>query len=324
MSSENQANASMTTNNNPLVSVVVTSFNQRELLIKTVRSVLDQTYDNLEIIIADDHSTDDTDLHVTKIIQASKYPIKYIKQPHNVGIPANRNSALKLINGDFFTILDGDDLYLPENIQKMVEKAAMGYDAVYTNLEFIDEYDKHIVIRDSGEMPEGHISHVIGLGLFGIMRNMLFPSSFLQAGGMMDERLPRYDGYDFTFRVSLTSKIGYISKPLAKYRVYQGSDSQQLKTIDHYNDYIIIRKNIIGLLRKTNALETPRKNEIIRSWDLRLFQYWLRLPSMQRLKSKGFFIALLLSYLFGPNRIQVKASFAEFKKIFLIEKHNSA
>lgn len=285
-----------------MVSIIITAYNQRKFLEKTVQSVLNQTYENIEIIIADDHSTDDTNNFIINLQHVSRLPIIYIKQERNVGIPKNRNSAIKRINGDYFTILDGDDLYLPKNIEQMLLKISQGFDAVYTNIDFINEHDEYIRTKHVKMMPEGHITYCLGLGLFGIMRSMLFSTKILHYTGLVDERLPYYDGYDFTFRVSLFSRIGYIKEPLAKYRIHSNSDSRQLKPIDHYKDYLQIRNNIERYFAEHKHLDEMKKQEVLLYWDKRLYRFWLRLSTFQIFKKRSFYHSLLLGFLLGPLR----------------------
>jgi glycosyltransferase involved in cell wall biosynthesis len=313
----------MTPFKKPLVSVIITSYNQRIFLEKAVQSVLKQTYKNIEIIIADDHSTDDTDNFVHDLQQISKLPVIYIKQEKNVGIPKNRNSAMKIIHGEYFTILDGDDLYLPRNIELMVHKLNEGFDAAYSNIEFINEDGEYIKTKYDKLMPEGHITYDIGLGLFGIMRNMLFPAKIIGKIGLMDERLPRYDGYDFTFRTSLLCRIGYIKESLAKYRVHINSDSRQLKPIDHYKDYMQIRKNIERYFADYKPLDNMKKQEVLLFWDKRLYRFWLKLPTCHEFKKKSFYHSLILGFLQGSLFVRLMRVKLELQQIFMEECGNN-
>jgi len=299
----------------PLVSVIITSYNQRHFLEKTIQSVLNQTYNNIEIIIADDCSNDDTDDYIANLTKNSRFPIEYIKQPRNIGIPKNRNSAIRFIKGKYFMILDGDDLYCPSNIEQLINKINDGFDAVYTNIDFIDENDNYIRTRDNSFRPEGYITYEIGLGIFGIMRNMIFPSVILGKVGMLDELLPRYDGYDFTFRISLYCRIGYISDVLAQYRVHSGSDSNQLKPIDHYKDLLRIRNNIRKLLTNESKLSLFQQSEILNYWNRIVYEFWLRTPILFKCKYINFRVSIILASLFGP--LCIFKSYPYLEKYFI-------
>src|SRR5438067_11728928 len=103
----------------PRVSVIITSYNQQEYLREAIESAIDQTVAAVEIIVADDHSTKDGSIETIREY-AARYPglVRGIFQEKNVGIPKNRNSALRMVRGDYVTILDGDDRLLPRFIER--------------------------------------------------------------------------------------------------------------------------------------------------------------------------------------------------------------
>src|SRR5207302_1638938 len=98
----------------PKVSVIITSYNQQEYLREAIESAIDQTVAAFEIIVADDHSTKDGSIETIREY-AARYPrlVRGLFQEENVGIPKNRNSALRMVKGDHVAILDGDDRLLP-------------------------------------------------------------------------------------------------------------------------------------------------------------------------------------------------------------------
>src|SRR5256714_14965234 len=103
----------------PRVSVIITSYNQQEYLREAIESAIDQTVAAFEIIVADDHSTKDGSIETIREY-AARYPglVRALFQEKNVGIPKNRNSALRMIKGDYVAILDGDDRLLPRFIER--------------------------------------------------------------------------------------------------------------------------------------------------------------------------------------------------------------
>ena len=102
--------------NNPLVSVIIPTYNSEKYLIDSIASVLHQTYNNIEIIVVNDGSTDNTD----DIIKPYLGSIKYIKQ-ENYGASAARNIGIKNAHGNFIAFLDADDLFEPNVIKGQVE-----------------------------------------------------------------------------------------------------------------------------------------------------------------------------------------------------------
>lgn len=100
---------------NPLVSVVIPTYNRAHYLPECLRSVQQQTYQNLEVLVVDDGSTDGTRELMAGICREDGR-IKYITQP-NGGVSAARNTGLRAAQGDFIALLDSDDAWLPWKIQ---------------------------------------------------------------------------------------------------------------------------------------------------------------------------------------------------------------
>ncbi len=99
----------------PLVSVIIPSYNRAALLCEAVNSVLQQTYQNLEVIVIDDGSTDNT----TEVMAAYGDRVRYTRRP-NAGVNAARNLGLKQARGEFVALLDSDDLWAPYKIELQV------------------------------------------------------------------------------------------------------------------------------------------------------------------------------------------------------------
>jgi len=103
----------------PLVSIIVTTFNSKRLIESCLLSLINQTYTNIEIIIIDDASSDDTENIIRKLMKKDKR-IKYYKLNYNVGTYAAKNFAINYANGEFVTCHDSDDFAHPEKIEKQV------------------------------------------------------------------------------------------------------------------------------------------------------------------------------------------------------------
>lgn len=100
------------------VSVIIPTFNREKTLLKSINSVLNQTYKNLEILIIDDCSTDNTPLICKGIIDKR---IKYIKLKKRYGASYARNLGIKLAKGTFITFQDSDDIFISNKIEKQLE-----------------------------------------------------------------------------------------------------------------------------------------------------------------------------------------------------------
>src|SRR3954469_3080161 len=133
------------------ISVIITSYNQKNYLIEAIESVINQTVKPHEIIIVDDHSTDDKSIEIIREYVA-RYPtlVKAIFQEKNVGIPKNRNTALHKVTGNYVAILDGDDRFLPDKVE--TELAALrqhpAVQCIYSNVRYIDAGGQVMGVRD--------------------------------------------------------------------------------------------------------------------------------------------------------------------------------
>lgn len=98
----------------PLVSVIIPAYNQDRFIGDAIQSVLDQTYQNFEIIVVNDASTDNTDEVVRRFKDER---LKYIVQTENVRLSATRNTAMRASQGQILALLDADDIFHPEKLQ---------------------------------------------------------------------------------------------------------------------------------------------------------------------------------------------------------------
>lgn len=101
----------------PLVTVLIPSYNHAEYVYESVRSVLDQTWDNIQLIVVDDGSTDDSVAILTDL--SSTYGFEFLSQK-NKGLTATLNDALERADGKYFCMLSSDDIALPGKLEKQV------------------------------------------------------------------------------------------------------------------------------------------------------------------------------------------------------------
>jgi lipopolysaccharide/colanic/teichoic acid biosynthesis glycosyltransferase len=132
-----------------LVSIIMPSYNTALYIEESIKSVLDQTYKNWELIIVDDCSTDNTDDVVAPYLADSR--IKYLKNEKNSGAAVSRNRALREAKGRWIAFLDSDDLWYPEKLEKQLKfMRENGYHFSYTNYEEMDTDGKPNGIKVTG------------------------------------------------------------------------------------------------------------------------------------------------------------------------------
>ena len=123
----------MSSSSHPLVSVVIPAYNGREMISLTIESILAQTWPAVEILVVDDGSSDGT----PDVVRGFGDRIRFFEQK-NSGTAAARNLGLKNATGEFFAVLDQDDLWLPHKLERQIprfyEDPKIGL--VYATIEF--------------------------------------------------------------------------------------------------------------------------------------------------------------------------------------------
>lgn len=134
---------------NDLVSIITPSYNTANYIGETIRSVQAQTYQNWEMIIVDDCSTDDTDEVVRPFLTDTR--IRYLKNEKNSGAAVSRNRAIREAKGRWIGFLDSDDLWDSTKLEEQIAFMEQGnYHFSYTNYEEIDEEGLLLGVRVTG------------------------------------------------------------------------------------------------------------------------------------------------------------------------------
>ena len=133
-----------------MVSIITPAYNSEKYIAETILSVLAQSYQNWEMIIIDDSSTDKT-AEIISSFQEKDSRIKYIYNSTNKGSAYSRNVALQKAKGKWIAFLDSDDLWHPKKLEKQIEfMKKNNYHFSYTNYCEIDENSKEKGILISG------------------------------------------------------------------------------------------------------------------------------------------------------------------------------
>lgn len=126
-----------------LVSVYIPTYNRMELLHRAIKSVINQTYKNIEIVVCSDNSSDDTDRLMCELVKKHNN-IKYVKNNINLGACATRNKAIKNCSGYYITGLDDDDYFLPERVSNFIQKASVNDGVIYYSNVYIKHENKEV------------------------------------------------------------------------------------------------------------------------------------------------------------------------------------
>lgn len=239
------------------VSVIIATYNQKDYLLEAMESVLHQTVLPYEIVVADDHSTDGSQELIRDYLVRCPGRVKAVFQNENVGIPKNRNSALRQASGNYVAFLDGDDRFLPFKTERELEaiRKSRAFPCVYSNVRFIDGGGRFLRPRDSSPQPSGNIFSHVARGSFGLLRSLLIPRFALERWGGFDERFPYYDGFELTLRLAKHCEFLYLAEPLVEKREHRLSASKSLGTKASLRDLKGIYQKIFPWVQDLPPLE---------------------------------------------------------------------
>jgi glycosyltransferase involved in cell wall biosynthesis len=207
----------------PQVSVIIPTYNRSKLVAQAIRSVLAQTYEDYEVIVVDDGSTDDT----REVVEGFGDPrIVYLWQENQQRCAA-RNNGVAHAQGSYIAFLDSDDVWFPNKLQRQMEAFAK-----YPQVGLVFSS----TVRISGEntfpnpaeflQPDGETVASIREDLLTMNRIPMVTSivrkELLDQAGKFDKSLPHAEDWDMWIRISKNADFCRINAPLAAYRVHAG------------------------------------------------------------------------------------------------------
>lgn len=224
----------------PLVSVICACYNQSKYLIESLESVKAQTYKNIEIIIWDDASKDDSVEKIENWISQNSYlDIRFVKHSENKGICKSLNECFLLSTGKYIQLLALDDILLNEKIDRHVsilEKSSNNQALVFSDAYIIDEnssrYQNRFIARYKNYLSinTGNFWNDLLNGNFIPAMSVLLKREIIQDIGLWDEALP-YEDYDMWLRISKKYDFIYDEIPSVEYRLH-GENTHLIKGVD--------------------------------------------------------------------------------------------
>ena len=283
-------------------SVIITSYNQKDYLLECIESVLNQTHKLHEIIIADDASVDGSIELIRHYTHQHPEWIKGIFQESNVGITLNRNAALAQVTGDHVAILDGDDRYLPHNIEFQLRALARNPEAgcAYSNLYYIDSKGIRTGLRDKQPRSSGWLLSYLADGKMGLLRSMLMRYDLLKKAGFLDVRFPKHDGFILTLKLAKESPFIYVPEPLTEYRVHEQGDSRSFSGLDRYDYLNAVYQKVLELIKD---LPPDQMERIHAQWFWRLLYRRMQAEREQGAPGKALML-FLKTFIQNPGRIR--------------------
>lgn len=259
--------------NSHKVSVIIPVYNSQKFLAKSIESVLNQTYKNIEIIAVDDGSTDNS----LQILKKFENKITVISQ-ENKGLADALNTGIKNMTGNWARLLSSDDMLYSDAVEVLVREIQKFPEStiVYSNWDIINEHGKNL--RTFSESNYNHLENFdFNVRLLDgqqiNINTILIPSSLFERGCLFEKLEDQVAiDYDFFLRAGILfdMKFHLISKPLIQYRVHasQLSHKKIMKTLSYLP---VVRKSILSKLDRSKrekylmALELYQKKKPVAS-----------------------------------------------------------
>jgi len=221
----------------PLVSVAIPAYNHAKFIEACLSSVCAQTYPELELVLLDDGSTDDTFGVAKQFLDAhsSRFRRIVLERRANQGVSANSNACIEACTGEWVHLLGSDDVLYPEKISR-IQQAIAEYDCpdlalVHADVDFINEDGAPHVRQPRWARPKPGPDREAYRWLFSGKHVVFNPSvtlrrnPFMEIGGF-DKNLPLED-VDCWLRLSTNHAIAYLPEVLARYRKHPGNSLRQ-------------------------------------------------------------------------------------------------
>jgi len=256
----------------PKLSVIIASYNHQDYIAETLRSLEEQTYQDFEIIIIDDGSTDRT-VEVAKSAQSRAQ----IYTQENQGVVAARNHGVSLAKGRYICFVDSDDVVLPERFAKQVVllEGEPELGLVFADALIIDSQGKEIgKFGDVYPVVPGVVAQMLAMHYcFTPMITVMVRADVLRKTGPFEKPGPISD-YMKWIEVAHISKVHYDPEPLGCWRRHQASTSKQANKV---KSYAKTRTALKRVLRKYPTLEAEIGKKIVKRYSRSYFltAFWL-------------------------------------------------
>jgi glycosyltransferase involved in cell wall biosynthesis len=229
----------------PLVSIVLPTYNGARYLAESLDSCLAQTYGNWELIVVDDCSRDATP-DIAAAYAARDGRIRLIRHETNRKLPGGLNTGHAAARGAFLTWTSDDNRYKPRAIERMVAflRARPDVGLVYTDVDYIDDAGRFTRVVPAAEPSMLACSNIIGACF-------LYRREVYERVGTYDPELFLAEDFDYWLRVYRRFDIAPLPESLYEYRIHGASLSQTKSAQVHASMERTLRRHLPGLLRSS-------------------------------------------------------------------------
>lgn len=236
------------------VSVIIPTYNSAHYLGAAVKSVLEQTFTDYEILVIDDGSTDKTE----EVIKQFGDSVRYIRQA-NQGVSVARNHGIKECVGKYVAFLDADDVWMPAKLEKQIVALESASDSKAC-------YTEYISVSDDMKPTELKRFRTNGSVLSDLLLrgNVVGPPSALMCERELFERLGGFDSslslcadWEMWIRLSLLTDLFFLKEPLVKYRLHGSNMSKNARLLEE--DTVKLLEKSFDIESLPNEIKSKRK-----------------------------------------------------------------
>ena len=237
------------------ISVIIPNYNYARYLDQAIESVLAQSYENVELVVVNNGSTDNS----LEVLAKYRNKIHLINQP-NLGQSGARNSGLSVSSGEYISFLDADDFWEPNKLEMQISLMNDSTQLVYCGISpFKDpgnEKLQSVLPKYRGSCTNYFIDLPGASIVLSGESTALFSRDLLQKVGLFDAELNSTAGWDFFRRCSLLTRFDFVSEPLVNYRLHSSNMSNS------NNQVILDMRRAYSKLFDDKDWAIPKKQEI--------------------------------------------------------------
>jgi glycosyltransferase involved in cell wall biosynthesis len=246
-----------------LVSVIIPAYNRGKFINRAINSVLFQTYSNLEVIVVDDGSSDDTIAKI-RVLQKNDPRVKVFRHQHNRGAQAARNTGIRLAQANFIAFLDSDNEWLPYKLERQMPLFSSGekdLGVVYSGFRW--DYADGRKSINSLPRYRGDIYRDALRNWIADTSTLIVRKEILYKAGLCNEGIRAYQEWDLCIRLARFTKFEFISEPLSIYHCHDDPtiSKQLFNSVKGYLDVVVSHRaematkiGITGLLMHFYAI----------------------------------------------------------------------
>ena len=245
----------------PEVSVIIPTYNSAKYVVEAVESVLAQTWQDFEILVIDDGSTDET----AQVMHRYEVPVRYIHQ-QNGGVAVARNRGIAESRGRYVAFLDADDTWLPHKLERQMEALhQQPHDQVCYSAFTVVDSDLNPIGISRSQRRGSTLEDLLTRGnVIGSICTVLCERSLFDLVGGFDPVLSQCADWDMWVRLAAQTEFLYVDEPLVTYRQH-GTNMSRNAPLLEYDSLQVLSKGF-AMPELSDALRTQRQAAFARNY----------------------------------------------------------